>query len=137
MFRKIILLIAFGLMLAACDGGDTDSEGEEAATVGDAAAGEALFMGPTIGSMNAPGCLTCHSLEPDVVIAGPSLAGLAGRAGTRVAGQSAEDYIRAAIVNPDEYLVEGFTEGVMYGNYGEELTEEQVDDLVAFSLTLE
>ena len=37
-------------------------------------------------------CATCHALVPDTVIIGPSLAGIATRAATRVEGQSAEEY---------------------------------------------
>jgi hypothetical protein len=137
MIGKLIVILMLVLSLVACDANDAENEGEGTTPIGDAANGEALFMQPTIGPNNAPGCLTCHSLEPDVVIAGPSQAGLASRAGTRVVGQSAEEYIRNSIVNPNDYIVEGFAEGVMYQHYGEELTEEQIDDLVAFSLTLE
>ncbi len=61
---------------------------------------------------------------------GPSQAGLATRAETRVPGQTAEEYIRNSIVNPNDYIVEGFAEGVMYQNYGTDLTPEQIDDLV-------
>jgi mono/diheme cytochrome c family protein len=137
MTKKMILLLCLCLLLgalAACGGGG----GEAAAPtpVGDAANGETLFTQATIGPNNAPGCVTCHSLEPDVVIVGPSQAGLATRAETRVEGQTAEQYIRNSIINPNDYVVEGFAEGVMYQHYGTDLTEEQIDDLVAFTLTL-
>lgn len=141
MFRKVIgflLLSIFLVALAACGGGGaSEPESTEPEPVGNAANGETLFAQPTIGPNNAPGCITCHSLEPDVVIVGPSQAGLATRAQTRVPGQSAEEYIRNSIINPNDYIVEGFTEGVMYQHYGTDLTAEQIDDLVAYTLTLE
>lgn len=142
MFKKTVVLMAFGLLLmalAACGGGEGESSGgdEEApAPVGDAGNGEILFTQATIGANNAPGCITCHSLEPDVIIVGPSQAGLATRAETRVPGQTAEAYIRDSIVNPNAYVVEGFAEGVMYQNYGTDLTTEQIDDIVAYTLSL-
>jgi hypothetical protein len=72
-----------------------------------------------------------------VVIVGPSQAGLATRAQSRVAGMSAADYIHQSIVEPNAYVVEGFAEGLMYQFYGEDLTEQEINDLVAYTLTLE
>jgi cytochrome c553 len=142
MQKKLILLTVLVLAvmaLAACGGGGggAATEGEsEVAAIGDAANGEKLFASATIGANNAPGCITCHSLEPDVVIVGPSQAGLGTRAATRVPGQSAEDYIRESITVPNAYIVEGFTEGVMYQNYATDLTEDQINDIIAYTLTL-
>lgn len=145
MSKKTLVVLLLGLVmlaLAACGGGgDTAEEptggGEDVAAIGDAANGERLFAQATIGANNAPGCITCHSLEPDVVIVGPSQAGLATRAQTRVAGMSAADYIHQSIVEPNAYIVEGFAEGLMYQNYGTDLTEQEINDLVAYTLTLE
>lgn len=81
-------------------------------------------------------CSTCHSLEPDVVIVGPSLAGIATTAGTRIEGVSAEQYIRDSILNPGDYVVEGFPDA-MQRNFGEVLNSEQINDIIAFLLTLE
>lgn len=138
----VVLLSVFLLALAACGGGgdaaeEPDAGGEETAAIGDAANGERLFAQATIGANNAPGCITCHSLEPDVVIVGPSQAGLATRAETRVPGMSAADYIHESIVNPNAFIVEGFAEGLMYQNYGTDLTEQEINDLVAYTLTLD
>lgn len=85
----------------------------------------------------APGnCASCHSLAQDVVIVGPSLAGIAGRASERVPGQTAAVYLRNAILYPSDYLVPGYDD-LMAKNLGAALTVDQVDDLVAFLLTLE
>jgi nitric oxide reductase subunit C len=81
-------------------------------------------------------CATCHALEPDVVIVGPSLAGVASRAGTRVPGQSAEQYIRNSLINPGDFVVPGF-QNVMAQNLGTQLTAEQINDIIAFLMTLE
>ena len=138
----LLLLSLALLLLAACGGGaaeETETE-EQPATVGDAQAGEQLYNQTSIGS--APGCITCHSVEPtddplQPSPVGPSHYGLADRAGDYVEGQSAEEYLRESIVEPDAHIVEGFTAGVMYQNYGEDLTDQQIDDLVAYLLTLE
>ncbi|HNB51985.1 MAG TPA: cytochrome c, partial [Anaerolineales bacterium] len=106
----------------------------DTSAVGDAKAGEALFNEAVI--VDQPGCNTCHSLTPDTVVVGPSLAGVATRAETRVDGVSAEDYIRQSILEPDAYVVEGFQPGVMVQVWAEKLTPEQVDNVVAYLLTL-
>lgn len=97
--------------------------------------GEALFQQVTLG--NAPGCIACHSLEPDVVIVGPSVAGIGRLAQERIPGRPAGAYLRQSIVDPDAYVVGDFTAGVMYQNYGEVLSEDQIDALVSYLLTLE
>ncbi len=137
--KKIVLLMCLSVLvlaLVACGGGGGTETPSEPEPVGDAANGETLFTQPTIGANNAPGCITCHSLEPDVVIVGPSQAGLATRAETRVEGMTAEEYIRQSIATPDAYVVEGFAPGVMYQHYATDLTAEQIDDIVAYTLSL-
>lgn len=134
-FRLIVLVLLL-VALAGCGGGNNGGAPPEPEPVGNVANGEALFAQATIGANSAPGCITCHSLEPDVVIVGPSQAGLATRAETRVPGQSAEAYIRNSIMHPNDFVVEGFAEGLMYQNYATDLTIEEIDDLVAYTLTL-
>jgi len=53
-----------------------------------------------------------------------------------VDGQSAEEYLRTSITDPDAYLAGGYQEGIMYRQYEQALTEQQIDDLVAYMLTL-
>ena len=80
-------------------------------------------------------CATCHALVPDTIIIGPSLAGVATRAETRVEGQNADEYIQLSILRPGDYVVEGFS-NVMITNFAKELTNEDMNTLVAFLLTL-
>ena len=131
MKKKMSLIFVFVFMLSvvlsACGGGGGETDGA-------AAAGEKLFSQSVIGSQ--AGCITCHSLDADMVIVGPSMAGIASRAGSSVSGQSAEDYLRDSILNPDAHLVEGFPQGTMPQVWGDELTDEQVDQLIAYMLTL-
>lgn len=122
--RKIvyfILLVVLALTIAACGGGGDDSGGA------DAAAGERLFAQAVIGTQ--AGCITCHSLTPGETIVGPSMAGIASRGD--------EAYIRESILNPDAQLVDGFPAGTMPQVWQDELSAEQVDQLVAYLLTLE
>ncbi|MBC7878068.1 MAG: cytochrome c [Anaerolineales bacterium] len=80
-------------------------------------------------------CATCHALEPNTTIIGPSLSDIATVAETRVDGQSAEEYIQLAILRPGDYIVEGYN-NVMITNLSKELTNEDMNALVAFLMTL-
>jgi mono/diheme cytochrome c family protein len=133
MIRKIILgvfVICMALFLAIGCGGKGENEEQS----GSAQAGEALFKQATIG--NQAGCSTCHSLEEGVTIVGPSLAGVGSLAGEQVSGLSAEEYLRQSILEPNAHLVEGFSANIMPLVWSDVLTEEQVDDLIAFLMTL-
>lgn len=79
-------------------------------------------------------CVTCHSLQPDVVLVGPSLAGVATRAASRVAGLTAEEYLRQSILDPGAYVVAGFPDA-MARNLGEVLNSQQIGEILAFLLS--
>jgi cytochrome c551/c552 len=95
---------------------------------GDAASGQMVFA--------AVGCVACHSLQPNVKIVGPSLAGVATRAAGRRPGHSAALYLYESITRPNAYLVEGFSSGIMPQDFRQRLKAQQIADLVAFLLTL-
>ena len=80
-------------------------------------------------------CAQCHALTPETVVIGPSLAGIATRAGTRVAGDDAEAYIEHSILFPRDYIVDGFID-TMPTNFGKELTSEELTGVVAYLMTL-
>jgi mono/diheme cytochrome c family protein len=132
-FVLMALLLTLGLV-AACGGGGggTGSTGGGSAATGDVAAGEALFAQATIGAN--PGCKTCHSLDGTQLV-GPTMQGYATRAGTRVQGQSADEYTRVSITDPNAHLVEGFAQGVM-PSFKDVLNETQLNDLTAYLLSL-
>ncbi len=105
------------------------------------ALGEALFR------TAVPTCQACHSIAPGVNLAGPSLAGLEAYYEQIVASgeykgkaTTAEEFIRESIVEPSAYLHPGpmySAEGTSFmpTNYGEDLTEEQIDHLVAYLMS--
>jgi len=132
----ILLVLSLTVVLGAC-GGEADSGGDAAGDgVGNVANGEKLFKQTTIGSNSAPGCITCHSLEAGMVLVGPDHADIAIRAETAVDGMSAEDYIRQSILEPNAHVTEGYAEGIMYQDYAADLPAPNVDDIVAYMLTL-
>jgi cytochrome c551/c552 len=91
-----------------------------------ASSGEEIFV--------SAGCSACHSLNPGDVLVGPSLSGIGQRAGAVVPGMSAEEYIRASILDPGAYVVDGFSGSLMPGNYDQVLSAEQLETLVKFLL---
>ena len=85
----------------------------------------------------AQGCIGCHSLDGTIVV-GPTWLNLYGRQeqlddGTSVIAD--EDYIRNSILYPADQIVEGF-QNLMPGNYGEILSENDIDDLIAYIKTI-
>src|SRR5262249_53714537 len=81
-------------------------------------------------------CASCHSLSPDTVIVGPSLAGGATRAGTRAPPLSAADYLGESITQPDKFKAPGFESAQMDTTLAKTLSFEEVSDLVSFLLAL-
>ena len=125
------LIVAVSLLVVSCGGGDSRDAAPSAESTAEVT-GRELFNQRVVGSN--PGCVTCHSLEEGVTLVGPSMAGLAVRAGTTVPGLSAADYIRLSITEPDSFVVDGFVEGQMPSGWDQTLTERQIDSLVAFLL---
>lgn len=122
----------------------------------DPARGDALFH--AIIAEGVPTCVSCHLVEPAtdaelVALQGPSMVAhgdepaIAIRAQTRVPGQTPAEYLRNAILHPNDHLVPDSTipgkglyaiagTSVMYQAYADVLTPDQVNDLVAYLLTL-
>jgi mono/diheme cytochrome c family protein len=133
-----ILTVALAMLLAAalagCGGDEsatttettpTATETNGAMTGGDVEAGREVFI--------ATGCGSCHTLQA---------AGTTGMTGPNLdndlpvsveaSGAPIEEHVRLAITDPDAWVMPQFSGGVMPGNYEEQLTEEQIADLVAF-----
>ncbi|MBX3066973.1 MAG: cytochrome c [Anaerolineae bacterium] len=81
-------------------------------------------------------CATCHSLSPDTVIVGPSLAGVATRAASRESGLTAAEYLEESILLPDKIKAPGFENMQMDTSLAKTLTFDEISDLVAYLLTL-
>lgn len=101
----------------------------------------AVQLTPTLSALEIQGqqvyvsnCAGCHALEPDTIVIGPSLAGVATRAETRMDGYDARAYIETSILNPGAYVVDGFKD-VMPKNFGKDLTSDDFNAIVAFLLT--
>jgi cytochrome c oxidase subunit 2 len=83
------------------------------------------------------GCGACHLLSDGggAGIVGPALDGMGTIAAERQSGVDARDYIFQSITMPNNYVVDGYAEGVMPSTYPEIMTSEQIDALVDYLLT--
>ncbi len=109
-----------------------------------AASNDPVALGQALFYATPPGCSSCHSISPGVNLVGPTLADIATRAAMRLKapdyrGQAKDvaAYLRESIVEPNAYVVPGPTfsadhRSIMPGNYGKELTPQQIDQLVAY-----
>jgi cytochrome c oxidase subunit 2 len=78
------------------------------------------------------GCGGCHTFAPAGTDAqvGPGLDNVAADA--EKAGEPVADYIRQSIVDPDAVVAAGYQPGVMPATFGETLSPEELDALVAY-----
>jgi mono/diheme cytochrome c family protein len=102
----------------------SSSTSTEAAPSGNATAGRALFA--------SQGCSACHTFAPagSTAQVGPDLDHLAADAQKANRG-SVQQYAKESIVDPGAYVVPGFSNGVMPGNFAS-LGDRKIADLVAF-----
>ncbi len=87
-------------------------------------------------------CNSCHTLDSLewTSSTGPSLNGIADRAGERVAGQTAEEYIAISVWNSQAFVVPGYTEqmaafGPDVMEAGNVMSPEQLYSIVAYLCT--
>jgi mono/diheme cytochrome c family protein len=123
------LLFCLWLALAAC-GGETAGGAPVAPTPSldpQLAAGQRVFV---------TYCGACHSPSAETVIVGPSLAGISTHGATRVDGLDARAYVYSSIIQPSDYLAEGY-EDLMPKELAKRLTGEELDSVVAYVLSLE
>jgi hypothetical protein len=130
----VMCLLLTSLCLSSCT---QESEFEIGInSKGDEKSGEDLFGKAILGDRMAPGCTTCHSLENEKTLVGPSLAGIGRKARTNPGGKRSFEFLLESIISPDAILANRFEAGIMYQDYRNDLTEQQIADLVAFLLSL-
>ncbi len=92
-----------------------------------------IETGKTVFNAN---CSACHSTTSQDTLVGPSIIGLASRAGGIVDGLDAHGYIEQSILEPSAYINEGF-QNLMPATYGISLSDEDLNALVEYLLTFE
>lgn len=132
------LAILIALILASCANNPdallnqpdpiAEAAREEIIPTGNFFRGEMIFHK---GIGDAPPCIACHALTPKTFSPGPGMAKIAENAATRIAGMSAEAYLRQSILDPAAYIVPCYRP-TMYLHYAEYLSEQDVNDLVTF-----
>lgn len=93
---------------------------------------DAAIRGEVVAS--GQGCFLCHSVDGTGGGTGPTFKGLAGSQRPLTTGEfvrADEAYLRRSILDPSAEIVEGYQD-VMPGYFAEELSEEELDDLIAF-----
>jgi len=122
--------------------GTTGTPGGGAASGGGQAGGGAQAGGAQAGGSAAAalgkttfasaGCGGCHTFKPAGTDAqvGPDLDNLVADA--KKAGEPEDSYIKQSIVDPDAVIVSGYQAGVMPTTFGQTLSPEELDGLVAF-----
>jgi len=135
--QRITTLILIMLALSGCTIDLTrfitvPHPADHVALVGDAVHGEDIFKH---GANEAPPCTSCHTLGSSAFSLGPQLQGISQRAGERVPDMSAEAYLLQSIIDPAAFVVSGYRD-IMYPQFGEKLSQQDLADLIAYLETL-
>jgi len=85
------------------------------------------------------GCIACHTNDGSTSI-GPSWKGFYNSTVTLDSGESVEvdyDFIRLGILNPNAKILSGYSGNMMPTDYAQKLNFVQIDELVAYIISLE
>jgi cytochrome c2 len=144
---------------------DEAAELAAARSVGNPEQGKILFN--TVKTEVSFACATCHRVDSTETLVGPGLLGISGHShdhdesasnGTPDASMSGMDmgeataettpepeqtfeekveFLRAAIINPNAFVMTGFPDNLMPKVYGQIFSEQEINDLIAYLFTLD
>jgi cytochrome c oxidase subunit 2 len=87
---------------------------------------------------NQYGCLACHSVDGSRIV-GPTWLNVCGTTEQLADGSSLtidEAYLYESIVDPNAKIVAGYPANVMPANYAQQLSDDQINDIVAYICSL-
>jgi cytochrome c oxidase subunit 2 len=83
-------------------------------------------------------CAACHSIDGSAVV-GPTWKGLYGKQETLTDGTAVavdDAYLIRSVIDPNAQVVQGFNPGIMPQTLGEQLTQDQINDVIAYIKSL-
>jgi mono/diheme cytochrome c family protein len=89
--------------------------------------------GEQLSLVNA--CVGCHSVDPNVQLAGPTWHNIGDTAANRQPGTSPALYLYTSMVGPDGYVVPTYSDAVMPETFDDTLSDQDLADLIAYLLT--
>ena len=101
------------------------------------AGGDLAAQGMTITQNQ--GCLGCHSTDGSRLV-GPTWQGVYGSQETLTDGTTVtvdDEYIRESIVDPNAKVVQGFQPNIMPQNFGQTLSDSDIEALIAYIKSLQ
>ncbi len=138
---------------AAEDAHTDEAHMELALSMGDPENGQVLFT--TIIPQTGFACSTCHRVDSAETLIGPGLLNIADPAHDPALHEHGEsdheatetpqiertmdevvDYIRTSILHPSDFVVPGFPDLLMPQVYEQLLSEQEINDLIAYLITL-
>lgn len=132
----ILLISVAGSVISLVD--DIFGSNEEVAGPAEELTGEALLIATGEDLATTNGCVGCHSTDGTNIV-GPTWQGLFGSERSLVGGGTVtadEAYLAESIVDPTAAEVDGFPAGVMPATYGDSLSAEDIEALVAYMKSL-
>lgn len=127
-YRNVhFLLLLMPLLLVACAGNQEPAPTATATLSPQIAQGKQLF---------GQHCASCHAVEPETVIVGPSLFAVGQRAADRAPDMTAQQYVELSILQPNAILVPGYDD-LMPSNFGKRLNGQELDAIVTYVLSLQ
>jgi cytochrome c551/c552 len=122
---------------AAATTAPAESPAAETPPAGGNGGGDLVAQGETLVQNN--GCLACHSTDGSQLV-GPTWQGVYGSEETLADGTTVtvdDEYIRESIVDPNAKIVEGFQPNIMPQNFGETLSDSDIEAITAYIKSLQ
>lgn len=129
----LILLLMMFVVAACSTHAEATNRLPDPDSVGDPAAGQEIF---NTQHGEAPPCSMCHNVAGNSTGYAPSLEGVASRAGKQVEGLDAVAYLRQSIIDPTAFDADPEGTTRMYEHFQEALTEDEINNVIAYLLTL-